>query len=582
MSDGGEGIRLVIWDLDGTFWRGTLTEGGITWRDEAERTVRMLAARGIISAICSKNDPASIEAVLAAHGIADFFVFNSISWDAKGPRLAALIRAVQLRPESVLFIDDNPANLAEARHFVPAMQVAGDEIIGGLLDDARCVGKPDPDFKRLAQYRLLERRQRDEASTGGDASAFLRASGITVKIEHDVEAHAGRAIELINRTNQLNFTKARLPEAPEAARAALHALLVEHTVQAGLLRVRDNYGDHGYCGIYVLRSHRRLGRELLHFAFSCRILGMGVETWLYRRLNRPALKIVGSVVSDVFGDPRDIDWISTEAGGGAARAADAPVLSYVLARGGCDMRAISHYFGLVAGRVFEEFDTVRGGQMPQVNHSLIAVQAMRGIDARAVADFAPLGFLREDFNTVLAGELPPGPAVWLLGFGIELGMPIFRHRETAALLPAYVPGLGRGDLAALMRGEAAGEDVDPTLAAHLRAHFDYMGPVADVAFQTHLRTLLGRAGRDVSIFVLLANTRFVARNGREGVFAPLHRQNELIREVASEYNNVEPLAPLTFMSEAEIANLHRPQHYERMVYYRIFRHIMNCLNKTPP
>ncbi len=316
MSKAPEPFRLVVWDLDETFWHGTLTEGGVTWRKEAEFAVRMLAARGIVSAICSKNDPAAIADILTQRGLAEFFVFNSISWHAKGPRLAALIAAVQLRPESVLFIDDNPANLAEALHFVPGLQVADDTIIAGLLADARCVGKPDPNLKRLAQYHMLERRQSDAAATGGDAEAFLRASGITVTIETDIEAHLDRAIELINRTNQLNFTKARLPEAQDAARAALRTLLAEHTVQAGLLHVRDNYGDHGLCGIYVLRSHRRLGRTLLHFAFSCRILGMGVETWLYNRLARPALKIEGEVVSDVVGDQREIDWISTEFAGG--------------------------------------------------------------------------------------------------------------------------------------------------------------------------------------------------------------------------------------------------------------------------
>ena len=170
--------------------------------------------------------------------------------------------------------------------------MANQAIIGDLCRDVRCAGKPDPDLSRLRQYRLLERRQREEAATGSDAQAFLRESGITVTLEHDIEAHLDRAIELINRTNQLNFTKARLPEAPDDARAALRALLADHTIQAGLVHVRDHYGDHGLCGIYVVRHHRRLGRALLHFAFSCRILGMGVESWLYRRLSRPSLTVV--------------------------------------------------------------------------------------------------------------------------------------------------------------------------------------------------------------------------------------------------------------------------------------------------
>ena len=76
---------------------------------------------------------------------------------------------------------------------------------------------------RLSQYQLLQRRQTDEKAAGGDNTAFLRDSNIRVSIEHDLEPHLDRAIELINRTNQLNFTKNRLPEDMDAARAELRA-----------------------------------------------------------------------------------------------------------------------------------------------------------------------------------------------------------------------------------------------------------------------------------------------------------------------------------------------------------------------
>ena len=103
-SAGAEPVRLVIWDLDETFWRGTLTEGGMTWRKEAEQAVIALAHRGIISSICSKNDAAQVDALLKRHGLRDYFVFPSISWEPKGPRLAQLIESIQLRPASVLFM----------------------------------------------------------------------------------------------------------------------------------------------------------------------------------------------------------------------------------------------------------------------------------------------------------------------------------------------------------------------------------------------------------------------------------------------------------------------------------------------
>ena len=60
-----EPIRLIIWDLDDTFWKGTLTEGGIeAFIQENHDLVPALAQRGIMSSICSKNDHAKIEAIL--------------------------------------------------------------------------------------------------------------------------------------------------------------------------------------------------------------------------------------------------------------------------------------------------------------------------------------------------------------------------------------------------------------------------------------------------------------------------------------------------------------------------------------
>jgi tetratricopeptide (TPR) repeat protein len=93
-SGKGEAVRLVIWDLDETFWRGTLTEGGIDYTGDNHEIVVELARRGIMSSICSKNDHAAVQAILEERGLWDYFIFPSISWDAKGPRISALIESV--------------------------------------------------------------------------------------------------------------------------------------------------------------------------------------------------------------------------------------------------------------------------------------------------------------------------------------------------------------------------------------------------------------------------------------------------------------------------------------------------------
>ena len=138
-----------------------------------------------------------------------------------------------------MFIDDNPMNLAEAQHFAPGLQVSDPSITERMLSDPLFRGKDDIELRRLAQYKVLERRKADEsvaiAEQGGSNVEFLRVSNVRVAIELDVEKHLDRAIELIDRTNQLNFTRRRLSENPLEARRELQALLNRYDVVAGLV-----------------------------------------------------------------------------------------------------------------------------------------------------------------------------------------------------------------------------------------------------------------------------------------------------------------------------------------------------------
>jgi hypothetical protein len=285
-------------------------------------------------------------------------------------------------------------------------------------------------------------------------------------------------------------------------------------------------------------------------------------------------------VADVFDETREIDWIGAELPGIASVPAEAQrTLAYVLARGACDMLALSHYFGMLAGRVVEEFATVRAGQMQQRNHSLIATQAMRGIDPRALEDFAPLGFLPEDFETVLAGELPAGPAIWILGFSIEQPAAVYRHKATGALLPFDVADLQTSP-AAMMRGTSA-DGADPAVIAHLREKFEFLGQRPDDRLdrmlQDSLRQIFSRAGSDVRVFVLLANTFRLNSDGNEGIDEVFRHHNGIIAEIAAEFANVELLSPESFMTRAELRALEVPSHFHRIVYFRIFRHISRRL-----
>jgi len=564
-----EAVRLVVWDLDGVLWRGTITEGAIEYNFDTHNTIIELARRGIISSICSNNDFEQIRVLLTAQGIWDYFILPSIAWEPKGPRLQALVEAVQLRPETILFVDDNQMNLAEARHFVPSIRVADERFVPGMLDSPLLVGKDDRGLSRLHQYKLLERRHADQKSGSADHIGFLRSSRIRVRIDYDIESNLERTIELVNRTNQLNFTKSRLPEDLSEAREALRGLLRLHWIQAGIVQVADKYGDYGYCGFYML-SNVFSGPHLLHYCFSCRILHMGIESWLYQELGRPMLAVVGDVLTDLHapGDPPD--WISYgPAAGDNAGDKESHIFSCVVARGGCDISAITHYCRPVSGEIHEELTTVRNGIEYRTDHSLLLLQATHLPEVRPTDVFGLVGYQPHDLASHLFRTWH-GRAVMLLSFFGDAYMPIYRHRTTAVRVPLLLP-TGIGDVTK-MPDEAISNDPAVTGLLELRQilqdDFEYEGLITEPGFKSNLCHIL--SALDGSEAYILRPQPLFERNGQVVEYNPFVEQlNAWVDDVIRQFPNVRHTELIQFVhlpEEHTDAN-----HFDRKVYYRFFQ-----------
>ena len=156
-------IKLVVWDLDETFWKGTFSEGDIEVPNQNRRLIALLTDIGIVNSICSKNDEKQVMDYLKDQGLAEYFVFPSINWSPKGARIKQLISDMQFRPANVLFLDDNPSNLAEASYSCPEIMTGTPALLPQLLADAEKADHKDPEHKRLQQYRILEEKHRARA-----------------------------------------------------------------------------------------------------------------------------------------------------------------------------------------------------------------------------------------------------------------------------------------------------------------------------------------------------------------------------------------------------------------------------------
>jgi FkbH-like protein len=296
-----EMIKLVIWDLDDTFWRGTLAEEGEVWvPEEHVQALKELTGRGIVNSICSKNHHDAAREVLERHGVWDLFVFPRIAFVPKGEAVKRLIADMGLRAANVLFVDDNATNLAEVEFYNPGIRVLDALELAALLDLPGAEGKPDPEYQRLGHYRLLEERHRAQAVASSNED-FLRASGLRVELTPTRMQDVERIHDMVMRTNQLNFTKKRV------TRDEVAALLADPAGRSATVRVQDNFGDYGIVGWFYLR-----GGELEHFLFSCRTINLGIEQHVYAHLGHPRLDKVGETAAEVSVDDRLRDYITLE------------------------------------------------------------------------------------------------------------------------------------------------------------------------------------------------------------------------------------------------------------------------------
>lgn len=319
-----ENIKLIIWDLDETFWSGTFSEQDVKICEENVTFVKNTLDMGIMHSICSKNDYVLVKEYLVSKGLWDFFIFPSINWEAKGSRIKEILVNSGLRAENVLFIDDNLLNLKEAQYYCPKISVMlPGKDFERLYFEAQEANKTDCSHNRLKQYRILEKKVDGKAAYSNDED-FLYSCHITVDICENCVKELARIHELVMRSNQLNYTKKR--ESIEE----LQQLLTAEDVKCGYVKVKDKFGDYGIVGFFAIKSGK-----VVHFTFSCRIMGMQVEQYVYMVLGCPELETVEPVVTKL--NKIDMpDWINHD-NGNNDKIQTHIINNKILIKGPCDM-----------------------------------------------------------------------------------------------------------------------------------------------------------------------------------------------------------------------------------------------------
>ncbi|MBX3562665.1 MAG: HAD-IIIC family phosphatase [Sphingomonas sp.] len=272
------GAKCVVFDLDNTLWRGILVEGPVRLRAGVADLFRSLDERGILISAVSRNDPAEAMAQLEAFGLADYILHPAIGWGAKSEGLRRIADELGLGLDSFMLVDDSPFERDEVARALPEVELLDERALDDLVDHPRLAGTVTRESRaRRLMYREAGEREAAALTFGDDYLEFLRSCAIEVAVRPERPDDRERVQELVQRTNQLNFSGRKYD------RLELERLLGEPGLDRHVVSCRDRYGDYGIVGFCL---SRRLPSGLLieDLMLSCRVQGKYVEQALLSHL----------------------------------------------------------------------------------------------------------------------------------------------------------------------------------------------------------------------------------------------------------------------------------------------------------
>jgi FkbH-like protein len=288
----GRSHKCLVLDLDNTLWGGVIGDDGIEGiilgqgnpLGEAyaafQDYCRELSRRGIILAVCSKNDEANAlepfekhpEMVLKRGDIACFVA----NWADKAANIRAIAEQLNIGLDSLVFIDDNPFERTLVREALPMVAVpeVGDDPAdyASIIADAgyfEGLAITQEDRERSGQYQGNQLREQLRASTT-DLPSYLRSLDMRLVWRRFDKIGLSRIVQLINKTNQFNLTTKRYAEAD------VLAVMADERAFGLQLRLLDRFGDNGIIGIVIGRMQAD-DLVLDTWLMSCRVLGRQVE-----------------------------------------------------------------------------------------------------------------------------------------------------------------------------------------------------------------------------------------------------------------------------------------------------------------
>jgi FkbH-like protein len=285
--------KCLVLDLDNTLWGGVIGDDGLeginidSHNPEGEAYlafqsyIKSLKARGVILAVCSKNEENIAKIPFKKHPemvlkLEDFSCFIA-NWNDKSSNIRNIAIELNIGIDSIVFFDDNPAERAIVTKFLPEVEVIDTTedpaMYISALDQARCfdwIQLTNEDVNRSDTYAKNKHRIKLQESFI-DYDEYLKSLNMKAVVGPVSSINQTRFTQLINKTNQFNLRTKRYSE------SATNEML-SNLDRFNLLQItfEDKFGSYGLISSIILE--RFIDKVFINtWVMSCRVFKRGIE-----------------------------------------------------------------------------------------------------------------------------------------------------------------------------------------------------------------------------------------------------------------------------------------------------------------
>jgi FkbH-like protein len=311
----GKSRRCLILDLDNTLWGGVIGDDGLEGiligngdaTGEAHLNVQQVAldlrGRGVVLAVSSKNDEAIARKPFQEHPDMllreEHIAVFQANWSDKASNIRAIAKSLSLGLDSMVFLDDNPAERLQVRTEIPEVAVpelpSDPALYGRTLLAAgyfESIAFSEEDSKRAIFYQ--QNAQRTALLNQSDMDGYLRSLNMEITFSPFEATGRARIVQLISKSNQFNLTTKRYSELD------VKQMEEDNNIFTRQIRLADRFGDNGMISVIICRILPKVW-EIDTWLMSCRVLGRCVEESVLQDIIKNAskagaVKLIGTYV----------------------------------------------------------------------------------------------------------------------------------------------------------------------------------------------------------------------------------------------------------------------------------------------